>query len=61
MPLTLNNDINLIRKYNHIILEMKYDLDLDHFVRNNVKDINVRFSKNSKFISAATVVPDSLS
>ena len=61
ISLTLNNDINIIRKYNHIILEMKYDVDLDHFVRNNVKDINVRFSKNSKFINAATVVPDSLS
>jgi len=40
---------------------MKYDLDLNHFVRNNVKDINLRFAKNLKFINAATVVPDSLS
>jgi len=56
-----SKDINIMREYKQIILEMKYDLDLDAFVRDNVKNIPVRFSKNSKFVNGATAVPDYLS
>lgn len=53
-------DINIMRGYNENILEMKYDVDLDFLVRDNVKDISVRFSKNSKFINSAMALPDYL-
>ena len=39
---------------------MKYDLDLDKYVRDNVGDIAARFSKNSKFVNSAMLVPDFL-
>ena len=50
----------MMRGYNENILEMKYDVDLDFLVRDNVKDISVRFSKNSKFINSAMALPDYL-
>jgi len=52
---------NIIKEYKDIILEFKYDLDLDDYVRNNLDNISVRLSKNSKFVNSATVIPNSLS
>ncbi len=60
IPLTSFQDRNIFRKYKEIILEMKYDLDLDKYVRDNVGDIAARFSKNSKFVNSAMLVPDFL-
>ena len=39
--------------YNHKILEIKYDVDLDDFVRENLKKISARRSKNSKLVNSA--------
>ena len=50
-----------MKEYTDLILEMKYDLNLDSFVRKNIDSIPVRFSKISKFISAATNAPNFLS
>ena len=55
-----NRHLNIIKEYKDIILELKYDLDLDEYVRNNLGNISARFSKNSKFVNSATVRPDSL-
>ena len=61
LPFTLCNSIGVMKEYKHIILEIKYNLNLDHFVRNNIKNIPVRFSKISKFVNSATTRPDYLS
>lgn len=55
-----NRNLNIIKEYKDIILEFKYDLNLDEYVRSNLGNISARFSKNSKFINAATITPDSL-
>ena len=59
--LSFISNFGIIKEYTDIILEMKYDLDLDHFVRKNINNIPVRFSKISKFINAATTAPNFLS
>ena len=56
-----NRNSNIIKEYTDIILELKYDLNLDNYVRDNLGNISVRLSKNSKFINSATVTPNSLS
>ena len=55
-----NRNLNIIKAYKFIILEFKYDLNLDEHVRKNIGNISSRFSKNSKFINAATITPDTL-
>jgi len=56
-----NRNTNIIKEFNDIILELKYDLDLDDYVRKNIGNISVRLSKNSKFINSGVNVPDRLS
>jgi len=55
-----SRNLNIIKEYKDIILEFKYDLNLDEHVRNNLGSISARFSKNSKFVNAATITPNSL-
>jgi len=55
-----NRNLNIIKEYQDIILEFKYDLNLDEYVRSNLGNISSRLSKNSKFINAATITPDRL-
>jgi SPX domain protein involved in polyphosphate accumulation len=55
-----NRNLNIIKEYEDIILEFKYDLNLDEYVRSNLGNISPRLSKNSKFINAATIIPDRL-
>ena len=55
-----NRNLNIIKEYEDIILEFKYDLNLDEYVRSNLGNISSRFSKNSKFVNAATITPDRL-
>ena len=51
-----NNDLNIGRNYlSNTILEMKYDANLDIYVRENLKNINSRLSKNSKFVNSALI------
>ena len=53
-----NKNTSIINQYNDIILELKYDLDLDDYVRDNFNNFSFRLSKNSKFINSATVIPN---
>ena len=55
-----NRNLNIVKEYEDIILEFKYDLNLDEYVRSNLGNISSRLSKNSKFINAATITPDRL-
>ena len=47
-----NNDffIPIFKKFNKIILELKYEKKYDEYVRKNINDISSRYSKNSKYI-----------
>jgi len=37
--------------YRDVILELKYDTDLDNYVRTNLNQMNTRYSKSSKYIN----------
>ncbi len=47
-------DKNLYKGLNNIVLELKYDINLDEFVRTNLKNISLLLTKNSKYINSAT-------
>jgi SPX domain protein involved in polyphosphate accumulation len=56
----LNNfsQIDIIKNFKNIcILELKYSTSLDKYVRDNLKDITLRLSKNSKFVNSALERP----
>lgn len=56
----LNNSsqIDIIKNFKNIcILEFKYSTGLDKYVRENLKDISLRLSKNSKFVNSAFEKP----
>jgi len=55
LPLYRHGNISIIKEFKEIILEIKYDIDLDIHVRENLKDITSRLSKNSKFVNSATM------
>ncbi len=47
------SEINQIKRFNYkCILEIKYSLTLDKFIRKNLNDITLRLSKNSKYINS---------
>ena len=57
-----NNDLNIKKNYySNTILEIKYDVNLDKYVRDNLKSISTRLSRNSKFVNSALTTPSSLS
>ena len=52
--LRINGNRDILKNYyNNKVLEIKYDVNLDNFVRENLKTISVRLSKNSKFVNSA--------
>ena len=56
----LNNSIqiDIVKNFkNTCILEFKYSTSLDKYVRENLKDITLRLSKNSKFVNSAMERP----
>ncbi len=56
----LNNSsqVDIIKNFKNIcILEFKYSTGLDKYVRENLKDISLRLSKNSKFVNSAFEKP----
>ena len=56
----LNNSIqiDIVKNFkNTCILEFKYSTSLDKYVRENLKDITLRLSKNSKFVNSALERP----
>jgi SPX domain protein involved in polyphosphate accumulation len=56
-----NKNTSIVNQFNDIILELKYDLDLDDYVRSNFNNFSFRLAKNSKFINSATITPNTLS
>ena len=44
--------------FQNIILEFKYDLDFDENFRNKINKLNLRFSKNSKYVNSIIEYPD---
>lgn len=57
-----NNDLNINRNYySNTILEMKYDVNVDKYVRENLKNISSRLSRNSKFVNSALIPSSSYS
>ena len=55
LPLYRNLNNSIIKEFKETILEIKYDTNLDIYVRNNLKQISSRLSKNSKFVNSATI------
>ena len=56
----LNNSIqiDIVKNFNNTcILEFKYSTSYDKYVRENLKDITLRLSKNSKFVNSAMERP----
>ena len=49
----LNFENNFFSNFSNVILELKYDSNLDQTVRNLLKNIKVRYSKNSKYVNSA--------
>ena len=57
-----NNDFNINRNYySNTVLEIKYDINLDKYVRENLKSISSRLSRNSKFVNSALTLSSSYS
>ena len=55
-------DSNILKNYfQDIILEIKYDTNLDLYVRKNLSSIENRLSRNSKFVNSAISEPFSYS
>lgn len=57
----LNNfsQTDIIKNYSsRCILELKYSIGFDHFVRKNLNSITLRLSKNSKFVNSALETPN---
>ena len=52
------SQFDIIKNFKHTcILEIKYPLDLDWYVKNNLKEMSLRLSKNSKFVNSAFETP----
>ena len=55
------SQLDIIKNFSsRCILEIKYPTNFDKYVRNNLKEISLRLSKNSKFINSAVEVPSFL-
>jgi len=61
LSLYQSRNAGIMKEFNDIILELKYDLNLDEYVRSNLENISVRLSKNSKFVNSAIYIPNTLS
>ncbi len=52
------NQLDIVKNFKNVsILELKYSTGLDEYVRDNLKDISLRISKNSKFVNSALEIP----
>ena len=52
------SQFDIIKNFKHTcILEIKYPLELDSYVRKNLKEMTLRLSKNSKFVNSAFETP----
>ncbi|MDA9702850.1 VTC domain-containing protein [Candidatus Pelagibacter sp.] len=59
--LTKISDKNIIKKFKYIILEIKYETYLDEIVREKMKKISERLSRNSKLVNSVFLKPFSYS
>ena len=56
------SEFNQIKNYpSKSILEFKYPVNLDQYVRENIKEISLRLSKNSKYVNSLINRPEYLS
>lgn len=55
------SQLDITRNYSSCILELKYSLKQDNYVRRNLRDITLRMSKNSKYINSIFEVPSFIS
>jgi hypothetical protein len=44
----------ILKNFKYKVLEIKYGIEYDNYVRNNLKNIDSRLSKSSKYISFST-------
>ena len=44
-------NFNFFQKLNNIIVEMKYDINLDSYFRSQINNIDTRYSKSSKYVN----------
>jgi len=52
------SQLNIVKNFNRIcILELKYPTKLDKYVREKLKNITLRLTKNSKFVNSAFETP----
>ena len=52
------SQINIVKNFSKVcILELKYPTKLDRYVREKLKNITLRLSKNSKFVNSAFQTP----
>ena len=52
------SQLNMIKNFVYkCILEIKYPTNIDSYVRENLKNMTLRLSKNSKFINSAVDTP----
>ena len=56
------SQMQIVKNFSFIcVLEIKYPTNLDKYVRQNLKEITLRLSKNSKFINSAFDLPSHFS
>ena len=54
-------NLNFKKDFNNFIFEIKYNKNYDNYVRENLKNISLRISKNSKYVVTALDKPISFS
>jgi SPX domain protein involved in polyphosphate accumulation len=57
----INFQNDFFANFNDVILELKYDINLDKYVRKNLNQMNVRYSKSSKYINYTLFAANSYS
>ena len=50
-------ELNFVKNFNDLILEFKYDVENDNYVRSHLRDNSSRFSKSSKYVNSAISNP----
>ena len=55
------HDLNFKKNFNNSVFEIKYNKNYDHYVKKNLKNISLRISKSSKYVTTALNSPVSFS
>jgi len=51
------SQLDIVKNFSSCVLELKYSTKLDNYVRDGLKNITLRMSKNSKYINSIFEVP----